>query len=198
MNKPFIQKSIRVFKLLMASGLVWFLLHCIWTIYAGWTEDKGAGSVILVLGNKVEEDGTPSIRLKRRLDVAFDAYTQNKIDYIIVSGGIGKEGWNEARVMASYLQKRGIPTSKIVQDSMGVDTKSSMIFLSKWSEVHKIQMPIYLATDYYHLLRTKLWAQKLKVTQDLYQLPAGKEGEWRDIYGIIREFPAYYYCLFFE
>lgn len=43
---------------------------------------------------------------------------------IIVSGGIGKEGVDEAKAMASWLFQRGVPRRAVVIDSSGVNTAS--------------------------------------------------------------------------
>jgi len=48
------------------------------------------------------ESGEPSPRLQSRLDKAFDLYSKNYFQQIIVSGGLGKEGFEEALVMTEY------------------------------------------------------------------------------------------------
>ena len=44
------------------------------------------------------------------------------IPAVIVSGGFGKEGWDEAQVMADYLAARGVPRSAILIDHEGNNT----------------------------------------------------------------------------
>lgn len=79
----------------------------------------------MVYGNTVNEDGTLSQRLKARLDVALEVFQNYKVEKIIVSGAVGKEGHNEAKKMQEYLVKEGIPNEKIFIDSRGYTTQDS-------------------------------------------------------------------------
>ena len=74
----------------------------------GLTDNATESDVGIVLGSKVMPDGTPSARLRARLDKADELFQLGKFKYVIVSGGTGNEGRSEARVMADYLagQKR--------------------------------------------------------------------------------------------
>lgn len=59
--------------------------------------------LLVVFGTKINEDGTPSAGLKARLDETVFVYRKHVASLIFVSGGLGKEGYNEAKVMADYL-----------------------------------------------------------------------------------------------
>lgn len=65
----------------------------------GLRDNARASDVGVVLGSKVMPDGTPSDRLRARLDKAADLYRQGMFGHIIVSGGTGVEGFSEAQVM---------------------------------------------------------------------------------------------------
>lgn len=87
----------RFFKLIIIAGLLWFLSHTILITIDGLVDNLGQCDVGIVLGNKVELDGTPSQRLQGRLDKAAELYKDKYFQYIIVSGGTGKEGFDEAQ-----------------------------------------------------------------------------------------------------
>jgi len=78
----------------------------------------------VVPGNQVFPTGVPSLRLAARLEKALKLYRDGICPVIIVSGGIGKEGVDEAKAMASWLFQRGVPRRAVVIDSSGVNTAS--------------------------------------------------------------------------
>src|SRR5262245_51224466 len=69
----------------------------------GLVDNVTESDVGIVLGSKVMPDGTPSARLRARLDKADELFRKGMFKYVIVSGGTGKEGRSEARAMADYL-----------------------------------------------------------------------------------------------
>lgn len=134
-------------------------------------------------------NGVPSKRLQARLDRAVELYEQGKLKQIIVSGGIGKEGFDEAEVMKAYLTDFAIPEDKIITDSNGYNT-----YLT--AENTKVIMDelglksVMVITQYHHITRTKLAFRKIGFER-VYSAHA-KIFEARDIYSITREFIAYY------
>src|SRR5665213_1049418 len=89
------------------------------------TDHLGKADIALVLGNKVNSDGSLSPRLKARLDTAVSLFQKGYFQKIIVSGGTGKEGFPEGTAMKHYLVTEGIPDSAILTDDHGVDTQAS-------------------------------------------------------------------------
>ena len=87
--------------------------------------DSAATSDVVVLGNEVLSDGTPSPRLIARLDAALDVHEAGLADHVIVSGGVGRSGFNEAEVMADYLMAAGLNPNLIVIDDNGVTTRAT-------------------------------------------------------------------------
>ncbi|MCR8656070.1 YdcF family protein [Paenibacillus sp. T3-5-0-4] len=145
--------------------------------------------VAVVLGNKVETTGQPSERLKARLDKSVELYDGGYYTYIMVSGGIGKEGFDEAKVMKSYLIDKGIPEDKIIEDSNGYNSYMTAQNTSKIMDELELDSAMVI-TQYFHVTRTKLAFRKMDI-EEVYSAHA-KIFEFRDIYSIIREFPAYY------
>lgn len=153
----------------------------------GLIDEKEKATYGIVLGNKVNEDGTLSARLKARVDKAFELYEDSIIQQIIVSGGLGKEGHLEGTVMAEYLQKKGIPSKKIIIDNQGNTTYltafNAQTLISKTEKVIVI-------SQHYHIRRCKIVFEKLGFTN--VQGVHSDCWEFRDFYAIFREFFAIY------
>ena len=182
----------RFFKVIIIAGLLWFLSHTILITIDGLVDNLGQCDVGIVLGNKVEVDRTPSQRLQGRLDKAAELYKDKYFQYIIVSGGTGKEGFDEAKVMKDYLVKAGIPENVIIEDSHGVDTfmtaKNSKVIMDR----NNFQSAMII-TQYYHITRTTLAMHKVGINK-VYSAHA-RTIELRDLYSLTREFIGYYMYL---
>ena len=76
--------------------IILFVLSAAFIVISGLIEDDSPKDIALVLGNKVNEDGTPSARLVARLDRASNLFFNDRCGLIIVSGATGVEGHDEA------------------------------------------------------------------------------------------------------
>ena len=92
---------------------------------AGLHDRVATADVVVVPGNTVAPDGTPSPRLRARLDAALWLYRGGRARLVFVSGGTGVEGVDEADAMARYLVAQGVPEAAIVRDPAGVDTDAT-------------------------------------------------------------------------
>ena len=77
--------------------IVWFLVHSIYITIDGLTDRQTNADVAIVLGNKVNGDGTLSERLKARIDKSIELFNQKRVKSIIVSGGLGKKAFGKER-----------------------------------------------------------------------------------------------------
>ncbi|QHI74034.1 YdcF family protein [Aminipila terrae] len=169
--------------------LLWFGIHMLIITIDGLNDELGKSDVAVVLGNKIELDGTPSKRLQGRLDKALNLYKKGYFNYIIVSGGIGKEGYSEAVVMKEYLIEKGVPSNSILIDEVGNDSYMT----AKNTKNIMNQMNFHSVTvisQFYHITRTKLAFRKVGLN-DVYTAHSTSY-DVRDIYSLLREFPAYY------
>ena len=107
---------------IIGAMFLWFLIHILIITFDGLNDNLGTSDVAVVLGNKVELDGKPSKRLQGRLDRAVELYEKEYFNSIIVSGGTGSEGFDEAMVMKSYLVEKGIPEESIILDQDGYNS----------------------------------------------------------------------------
>ncbi|WP_405431806.1 vancomycin high temperature exclusion protein [Micromonospora sp. NBC_00617] len=87
--------------------------------------DVPAAPVALVLGTKVDADGTPSPILAARLEIAQRLFERGKVIAILVSGDNMNADYNEPEAMLRWLVDRGVPARKVVLDYAGFDTYDS-------------------------------------------------------------------------
>jgi len=173
---------------------IWIVGHLALVVGDGLTDDLETSDLAVILGNKVNEDGTPSARLQSRLDRAKELYSDKVVSLLLVSGGIGREGFDEAKVMADYLAEQGIPREHILVDSGGNNSFLTARYTARIMAQRGLQSVIAV-TQYYHISRTKLALRKFGV-QIVRGAHARISPELRDPYSLLREFVGYYYYLF--
>jgi len=155
---------------------------------AGLNDHLGRADAALVLGNTVNPDGTPSPRLKARLDKALSLYRNGYFPKIIVSGANGKEGVPEGTSMKKYLVQAGVPESAIIADDHSVDTFASARNTAEILRAGKLKS-VLVVIQYFHIPRSKLALSRVGIAPIYTAHPDYFEG--RDAYAILREGPAY-------
>ncbi|MBE9375052.1 YdcF family protein [Saccharopolyspora sp. HNM0983] len=105
---------------LVALPYCWLLLRSAGRIRT--TRNVPATGTALVLGAGVRRDGTPSLILRGRLEVAQDLLESGKVRRIVVSGSPRSRGHSEPVVMRDHLVSRGVPAELVLLDESGVDT----------------------------------------------------------------------------
>lgn len=177
MRRKRIQQSLAALSLGYLSGIA---VLC----WAGLSDHLGHADAALVLGNKVNPDGSLSPRLEGRMAEAVSRYREGRFPRIIVSGAIGAEGIDEAQAMRSYLLRRGIPAESIVVDSNGVNTFASARFTADYLQ-HNGLRSVLVITQYFHVPRVELALRRFGVLE-VYSAHA-HYFEWRDLFSVQRE-----------
>ena len=136
--------SLMLFAYFLSIGIIWL---------DGMESSYKRADYAVVLGNQVYPSGNPSDRLKARLTAAKALYRKHKVKKIIVSGGVGREGHDEAIVMKKYLMKKGVPSRKIIVDSNGYNTHLTAQNSRKWINP---KQSIIVVSQLYHLSRSKM------------------------------------------
>lgn len=181
--------------ILMCMVLVIYVLTMLYIIIGGLKDHLFKADLIVVLGTKVELDGKPSQGLQARLNEAIQVYQQGVAPRILVSGGKGKEGYSEPRVMADYLIAHGIPQQVIFEDEEGFNTRATAQNTLQYMRDHHLKSVI-IVTQYFHIPRTRL-AFKDEGIQDIGQA-SPLYMSWRDFFSVPREmlgYPAYLFHL---
>lgn len=167
----------------------WFFIHTIYTIGDGRSYPSYQADVAVILGNKVNEDGTLSERLRQRLETGVKLYNDELVKYIVVSGGLGKEGFYEGDKMREYLLEHNIPDSIIIVDNEGNNTRLTAQNFAEINKKYRFEKAV-VVSQYFHISRTKLLFRQEGFKN--LQGAAPDYFEWRDLYAIPREFIAYY------
>lgn len=183
MNRPS-----RVFIFAVGGAIGVFVLATAALVLAGLRDNLGKAEVALVLGSKVELDGTPSPRLRARLDRTLELYHASYFPSVIVSGGTGREGYDEAAVMRDYLVARGVPAEQVIMDSAGITTFASARNTIEIIRQRRIES-VFVISQYFHVPRARLALRRFGVAT-IYSAHA-HFFEFRDIYSSPRELAGY-------
>ncbi len=162
-------------------------------VVAGLKDHLGKADIGLVLGSKVELDGTPSPSLRGRLDETVDLYRDGYFPRVIASGGVGKEGYDEALVMKDYLVSHGVPQGRVIVDSGGATTFASARNTLQIVRRENLKS-VFVISQYFHLPRARMALRRFGISQ-LYSAHAHLF-EARDIYSAPREVFGYLSYLF--
>ncbi len=129
-------------------------------------------------------NGRPSARLQARLDRTVELYRAGSFPWIIASGGVGREGFDEAVVMRDYLVAQGLPPDHIILDSHG-DTTFASAQNTRAIMKERRFTGVVVISQYFHLPRSRLTLQRCGLSP-IYTAHA-RHFEWRDIYSSLRE-----------
>ncbi len=183
----------RIIKKIGIFLLTFFLVHLTVIFVDGLNDEvQNEAKVAVILGSKVNEDGTVSERLKARLNRGLKLYQDALVKQIYVSGGIGEEGYPEGTVMAQYLVQNGVPDSVIFIDDLGINTRSSALNFKRDFPNEK---QVYVVSQYFHVTRCKLAFYQVGV-EAVYGAHANYFSI-RDPYSSFREFVGFYKYLIF-
>jgi vancomycin permeability regulator SanA len=178
---------------LLVLFLLWLLIHSIIITIDGLNDNIKKADCILILGNTVNKDGTLSHRLQSRVDKGYELYAKKIAPKIIVSGGLGKEGYYEALEMKKYLLRKGVNDYNIIMDDEGLTTYETMVNYVPIAKENNFNSVI-VVSQFYHLTRSRKMIKSLGV-KNVYTAHSNYF-EARDFYSVLREFVAYYgFCL---
>lgn len=110
--------------------------------------------VAVVLGNRLNDDGSITEIMERRLKSALKMNQLFCPDFIVVSGGVAnvQAGVSEAQTMREYLVKHGICSDKIVLEDKSLTTKQNAEFsVPMCAKLHATEL--LLCTSLEHMSR---------------------------------------------
>jgi vancomycin permeability regulator SanA len=158
----------------------------------GLTDEVRSADVAVVLGNKVRRDGAPSQHLRQRLERGLALYRDGVVPFLLVSGGLGREGHQEARVMADWLTARGVPPARVVVDPDGLTTHATARNTVRLMRARGWRSAL-VVSQYYHVTRSKLALRRAGVPS-VGGARARFDPSWKEPYALLREVAglAYY------
>jgi vancomycin permeability regulator SanA len=169
-------------------GLAVFALCMVVLVLNGLTDDIAPSDVGVVLGAKVERDGRPSPYLAARLDETLILYRKGLFRAVIVSGGVGHAGFDEAKVMRDYLVARGVPATAISVDSHGDTTMATARNGAALMKAHGWRS-VLVISQYFHVPRARLAFEKAGAP--VIHWAHARYFGWRDVYAVPREVVGY-------
>ena len=146
----------------------------------------------IVLGAAVWA-GSPSPVLSARLSHALELFQKKQVQYIIVTGGVGRgDNLSEAEAGARYLIDNGVPEGNILLEREGKSTYESLQAAALLAAPLQLRR-VLLVSDPFHMLRS------LKMAYDLgfeaYGSPTQtspiSSQPTQETYHLVREAAAY-------
>lgn len=153
----------RIMAVLMVLVLISFIVIEGLIIIEGRKSSNIKADYVIVLGARLYGD-IPSPALTERLKVAEKYLKENKDIKVVVSGGQGiDEHIPEAHAMEKYLVDNGIEIDRIIIEDKSTSTFENLkLSLDKiWEVDDKENISILIATNKYHIFRSKLIARRL-------------------------------------
>ncbi len=172
-----------------AGLLLCLLLIAVSISVLGLRDQLVVADLAIVPGTMVEANGKPSPRLRGRLDAALQLYVAQKCKAILVSGGIGEAGFDEAVAMKDYLVAHGVPAAIVYTDNQGVDTFETARAAAKLMN-EKGWKSSMLVSQFFHIARLQLALKKFGVIATGHV--HANYYEARDAYSLVREVAAYF------
>ena len=176
--------------LVVTAGACVLLFPVAQVFFFGKTDYRRPADVVVVFGAQVHENGLASTSLNDRMTTAIRLYKDHLVKRILVSGGVGDSGFNEAIVMRDIAVKAGVPAHDVVIDSNGVSTNATVadtvpfFGADGWTRVLAV-------SQFYHLPRIKLAYQR--AGWNVLTVPAGTSTPIPQTpYSVVREIPAFW------
>ena len=141
----------------LCFGLIQYRVYSLSAPYRVAEEEAPEAQAIVILGAKVEEDGTLSPALEDRLAQGLALYRAGKAPRLLVSGDGENQTRNEVEAMKSYLLDQNVPQEAILEDPHGLNTYAS---LYRAKHVYQLETLLVVTQDY-HLGRALYLGQQL-------------------------------------
>ena len=121
--------------------------------------------LIVILGAAVWPGGRPSPALVRRIGYGHAAALRWPEAPVLCSGGLGRHGPSEARVMADALERRGVAPERLRLDEASTDTLQNVVAAAAALRAHDLSR-LVVCTDGYHLPRARMMLSLLGVASE--------------------------------
>lgn len=107
--------------------------------------------VAIILGNRLNDDGTISKIQEERLKMAFELDKDLHPDYFILSGGLANPlaGITEALAMYNYLVAKGFDKERLILEDKSHSTRENALYSLPIIEKLKADTVIVCTSDYH-------------------------------------------------
>ena len=160
----------------------------------GLTDYRPSVDAVVILGAKVNPNGSLSGALTDRVDTGIKMYKLGQTPVLIMSGGTGVEGVNEAEAMKGYAIQKGVPAKAILVDTLGNNTELTVENTLGIARREGIES-IAAVSSFYHMARVKMLY--LSAGHDVLTVPSSGQYEGVSAYvAALREIPGWWYYWF--
>ena len=164
------------------------------TVCFGMTDYRQEVDAVVIFGAQVYPSGRLSQALAGRVDKGIELYQQGYTPVLIMSGGTGVEGINEAEAMRQYAIDRGVPAQAIIIDPSGNSTELTVAHTLVIAEQYGFHH-LAAVSSFYHMPRIKMFF--LSSGSDVLTVPADLTSEGSSaLFTTFREVPGWWFYWF--
>jgi vancomycin permeability regulator SanA len=135
--------AIATAELVVAVSETWVFVRSDGRVFA--MQDAPPAPIAIVFGAQVSDD-EPGPYLKGRLDTALGLFDDGLVETIVVSGDATPPDDDEVAVMRNYLQDRGIPPERLIEDPRGFDTDDTC---RRARTVYRVHRALLVTQDFH-------------------------------------------------
>ena len=110
---------------------------------------RGDSDVVIVLGAQVKRDGTPSVALERRLNVALSIYREKRQTVIVCGAQGSDEPAPEGEVMRAWLTARGVLEQDVVAETASFNTRENLLYAKEIMRERGLTHAVVVSSDYH-------------------------------------------------
>lgn len=148
---------------ILVVGLFGYTGLSVYTFSLQNNEEKSDAAIVL---GAAAWNGKPSPVLKERLNHAIDLYNDNKVDYLIFTGGKAPgEVKSEAKASKDYAVEKGVDPNHIIIEERSMYTKENLEYALEEVNRGSYDFDNYiLVSDPLHMKRSVLLAKELDLS----------------------------------
>ena len=177
----------------VAAFLVLILVHIITFGLTDYTSAAEAADAVVVLGAKVNPDGSLSAALEDRMATGVRLMGEGRAKYLILSGGVEPDGLSESQAMEKYAIDHDVSRDVIIRDEEGMNTQASARNCGAFARANGFRK-LLIVSQYYHNARVKLMFER--EFSPCFTVPAQYRRLAREPYFVFRETFAFIGYLF--
>jgi vancomycin permeability regulator SanA len=180
---------------LIAAAACWaFVFPLAQMLFFGTTDYRRPADAAIIFGARVYASGRPSPLLADRIATGVELYRTGLVGTLVMSGGDGVDGFNEALVMRDEAVAAGVEPAAVLVDPAGNTTEATVdntLALLAARGQGSIPPPLIAVSQAYHLPRIQLAYANGGI--DVLTVPAADPEPIREMPLLaLREVPAFW------
>jgi vancomycin permeability regulator SanA len=150
-------RPIRTGLAILASVVAWSLIFPLaQMLFFGTTDYRRPADAAVIFGARVYASGVPSPLLADRIRTGVELYRAGLVPTLVMSGGDGADGFNEAIVMRDEAIAAGVRPEAILVDPAGVTTEATVANAVALFWDYSVPPSLIAVSQAYHLPRVQL------------------------------------------